>query len=101
MSLLSELGLDPDNLQWHQLALCDGMPLTWFYDSYESDSEIAKAVDDVCLNCPVIKECGLQGAGGEYGVWGGIYWSGNGKPDKAKNSHKTEDDWKAVRGRYV
>lgn len=101
VNLLAELGLDPEHLQWHQLALCDGMELAWFYDLYESDVEIARAVDDACLNCPVIKECGLQGAGGEYGVWGGIYWAGNGKPDKAKNSHKTDKDWADIRGKYV
>lgn len=97
MNLLEQLGLDPENVSWHQLALCDGMELVWFYDLYETDVEIAKAVDDHCLHCPVIAECGLRGASGEYGVWGGIYWAGNGKPDKAKNAHKTDDVWKAIR----
>lgn len=96
MSLLDELGLDPENLEWFQLSLCDGMEIVWFYDMYESDQEIAKAVDDTCLSCPVIKECGLRGASGEYGVWGGIYWAGNGKQDKAKNSHKTLEIWKSI-----
>ena len=97
MNLIQELGLDPDNLQWHQLSLCDGMELNWFYDLYESDVEVAKQVDEVCLACPVIAECGLRGASGEYGVWGGIYWAGNGKPDRAKNAHKTEATWAALR----
>jgi hypothetical protein len=100
MSLLEELGLDPENIEWFQLALCDGMEIVWFYDSYESDQEIAKAVDDHCLHCPVIKECGLRGMNGEYGVWGGIYWAGNGKPDKAKNNHKTPEVWATIQEKY-
>lgn len=100
MSFLDDLGLDPDSLEWHHLSLCDGMPLNWFYDLYESDVEVARQVDAVCLACPVIGECGLQGAGGEYGVWGGIYWAGNGKQDRAKNSHKTPEVWTAIQERY-
>lgn len=96
MNLLDELGLDPEHLEWFQLSLCDGMEIVWFYDLYESDPEIARAVDDTCLACPVIKECGMRGVSGEFGVWGGIYWAGNGKPDRAKNSHKTPDVWKMI-----
>jgi hypothetical protein len=99
--LLGELGLDPDHLEWHQLALCDGMDLNWFYDLYESDQEVAKQVDNICLACPVIQECGLRGANGEHGVWGGIYWAGNGKPDKAKNSHKTPEVWSEIKRRAI
>lgn len=101
MNLLDALGLDPEHLSWEQLALCDGMEINWFYDLYESDQEVAKAIDDTCLACPVIKECGLRGAGGEFGVWGGIYWAGNGKQDKAKNSHKTPETWNAIQERYL
>lgn len=97
---LDQLGLDPDNLEWHQLALCNGMELNWFYDQYESDAEVAKQADQVCLACPVIAECGLRGAAGEFGVWGGIYWAGNGKQDKAKNSHKTPEVWRAIQEKY-
>lgn len=100
MNLLDALGLDPEHLSWEQLALCNGTEINWFYDLYESDQEVAKAIDATCLACPVIKECGLRGASGEFGVWGGIYWSGNGKQDKAKNSHKTPEVWKAIQDRY-
>lgn len=101
MDLLDELGLDPEHLEWQQLALCKGAEINWFYDLYESDQEHAKAVDAQCLACPVIKECGLRGLSGEFGVWGGTYWAGNGKPDRAKNSHKTPEMWKAIAERYV
>ena len=101
MNLIDQLGLDPEHLEWQQLALCSGMEINWFYDLYESDDMFAKAVDETCLACPVIKECGIRGASGEYGVWGGIYWAGNGKPDKAKNNHKTPEVWAEIRKRAL
>lgn len=101
MNLLETLGLDPEHLEWQQLSLCSGMPINWFYDQYESDQEHAKAIDAGCIACPVIKECGMRGADGEYGVWGGIYWAGNGKADKAKNSHKTPEVWLEIQERYT
>lgn len=100
MSLLDALGLDPDNLEWQQLALCKGMEIAWFYDMYEAEDMFARAVDETCLSCPVIKECGLAGMQGEFGVWGGIYWAGAGKPDKAKNAHKSPEVWKAIQEKY-
>lgn len=101
MSILNDLGIDPDHLEWHQLSLCNGMNLSWFYDLYESDSEVAKQVDNICLACPVTRECGTAGSAGEYGVWGGIYWAGNGKQDRAKNSHKSEGVWDMIKEKYL
>lgn len=100
MGLLDELGLDQESLEWYDLALCGGMETIWFYDLYETDSEVAKAVDATCLSCPVIKECGMRGLDGEFGVWGGVYWSGGGKPDRAKNSHKTSEVWDVTWEKY-
>lgn len=101
MNLIEQLGLDPENLRWQQLSLCAGSEINWFYDLYESDTEHARAIDQMCLSCPVIKECGLQGAEGEYGVYGGIYWAGNKRPDKAKNAHKSEEVWKMIQEKYL
>lgn len=100
LSLLDMLGLDPENLEWQQLALCKGTEINWFYDLYESDTEHAKAIDQLCLSCPVIRECGVAGMNGEFGVYGGIYWAGAGKPDKAKNAHKAPEVWKAIQEKY-
>lgn len=100
-NLLDELGLDPENFEWQDLSLCSGMATEFFYEKYESDVEFARAVDQVCLHCPVFKQCTLFGMeNGEYGVWGGVYWNGAGKPDKNKNSHKTEEDWAEI-GRRI
>lgn len=100
--LLEELGLDPDSLSWHDLALCKGMEREWFYSDYENDAEIAKAVDEGCLRCPVFHECFNQGAmEGEWGVWGGVYWDGTGKPSTKRNQHKTEEVWAKIKERYI
>lgn len=95
--LIDELGLDPEQLVWQDLALCQGIEDNEdLYDNYESDPEIAKQVDEMCLVCPVMKQCAARGAEGEWGVWGGIYWNGAGKPDKARNLHKTPEVWARI-----
>lgn len=102
-SLLEELGLDESTLSWHQLALCggrqtneEGMELNWFFDDYESDAELAKTMDEVCLKCPVMRDCLMEGTDGKnYGLWGGIYLD-NGKQDKARNAHKTPEVWARI-----
>jgi hypothetical protein len=95
-SLLDELGLDERTLSWHQLAFCKGMELNLFYEIYEDDVEIAKAMDDVCLSCPVMKECLMDAYDNkDSGLRGAIYLN-NGKPDKMRNAHKTEETWKKI-----
>lgn len=97
--VLSELGLDLDELEWQDLALCEGMPTNMFYDDYESDVQVAKVVDEACLSCPVMAQCLGRGVeNGEWGVWGGVYLV-SGKQDKNRNAHKTADIWEAIRER--
>jgi hypothetical protein len=105
-SLFDELGLDPEDFEWRDLALCKAYKIEnaaqdIFFDRYESDPEAAKAADEMCLHCPVISECFFAGANGQYGVWGGVYWNGSGKPDKNKNSHKTEEVWDDIRAKVA
>lgn len=100
-SLFEELGLDPETFEWHDLSLCRGIDITGpsddvFFDRYETDSESAKAADDICLHCPVIKQCFAEGADGKYGLWGGVYWNGSGSPDRNRNSHKTDEVWAEI-----
>jgi hypothetical protein len=93
MSLLDDLGIDPEDFTWEQLAGCVEMPVNWFYDDYENDSVIARNVESVCRNCPVIRPCAEAAMDNkEEGLWGGIYWN-NGKVDKVRNRHKTPEDW--------
>lgn len=107
---LTALGLDEADLEWSDLGLCNGMPIEKdengnslhpFYEAYESDAEHAKAIDAMCLSCPVMVQCLEAGMDqGEWGVWGGIYLV-SGKPDDARNSHKTEEVWERIRERLA
>lgn len=81
---------------WMGEALCAGTDTELYFDKYESDQDVAKNIDRMCLSCPVIKECFEQGVKTEsYGVWGGIFLS-EGKLDNVRNSHKTEIIWTKI-----
>ena len=96
-NLFDQLGIDEQDLKWYHVAACKGMPINWFYDDYESDKELAKQADQVCLHCPVIKQCYMEGvADKEKGVWGGIYMD-LGRPDKQHNLHKTPEILKELK----
>ena len=100
-SLFDELGIDAEDVKWYHLAACNGMTkrpdYDWFYDLYEVDKEVAKQVDQICLNCPVIKQCYTEGVlEKEKGVWGGVYLD-LGRPDKQHNSHKDPEIWKRLK----
>ncbi len=95
--ILNDLGVDSEDLDWYDLAVCRGMDTNLFYDKYEADPTIAKNVDFACLNCPVSKMCYQSGIdNNEHGVWGGIYLN-SGSIDKARNLHKTNEFWKKIR----
>jgi hypothetical protein len=100
-NILNDLGIDRDNVNWYDLALCLGMDTNLFFDKYESDINVAKNIDEACLSCPVIKICHDEGiANNDYGVWGGIYLNA-GATDKSKNAHKTKDVWKRIKEKHV
>lgn len=95
--ILNELKSDEDSIKWWHLAACQGMDTNLFFDKYELDSSMAKAIDQCCLSCPVMKMCYSSGVeNNEYGVWGGVYLS-SGSIDKMKNIHKAKDIWKQIR----
>jgi hypothetical protein len=96
-SLFEKLGIDVEHLEWYHLSACNNMPINWFYDDYESDKEVAKQIDQVCLHCPVVKQCHAEGvANKEKGVWGGIYMD-LGRVDKQYNVHKEPEIWKELK----
>jgi hypothetical protein len=65
----------------------------YFFEGYESDTKLARIVDEICKECPVIKECFEYGTTtGQTGVHGGIYLN-RGNIDHIRNAHKTEEDW--------
>lgn len=96
-TFFEKIGIDPADAQWYHLSACNQMPINWFYDDYESDKEIAKQTDQVCIHCPVIKICHAEGVKNkEKGVWGGVYMD-LGRPDKQHNEHKTPEIWKTLK----
>lgn len=93
--ILSQLGIDPELFRWQHLADCLNMHSKnaedpdYFFDDYEGN--VAKQIDEICVRCPVIKECFKTGTeSGETGVWGGFYLE-NGKVCPKKNKHKTRE----------
>lgn len=95
--VLHELGIDLDSLTWRDLSLCKNWDTNMFYDSYESDEQVAKLVDAACLSCPVMAQCLQTGTEeGEWGVWGSIYLT-SGKVDANRNSHKDAETWQEIR----
>lgn len=96
-NLFSQLGLDEQDVKWYHIAACNNMPINWFYDEYETDKELAKQIDQVCLHCPVIKQCHSEGvANKEKGVWGGIFMD-LGRIDKQANAHKEQETLKQLK----
>lgn len=100
-SILNDLGLDSEDFKWTDLAICRGMDTNLFFDKYEIDINIAKNIDEACLNCPVISYCYESGVdNSDHGVWGGVYLN-SGSIDRSKNLHKTQDTWKRLRKKNV
>lgn len=96
-SILNDLGLHEDELEWQDLAICNGMDVNLFFDKYESDINIARNIDEMCISCPVKKMCYEYGSENDsYGVWGGIYLN-SGLNDKIRNAHKTKEVWKKLK----
>jgi hypothetical protein len=90
-SLLEQIGIDPRDFEWQHLAACTGYPTNLFFEDYEKDPVQAQQVDQLCISCPVARECFKLGVDTKStGVFGGFYLS-NGEPAKTRNSHKTQE----------
>ena len=67
--ILNKLNSDQDAIRWWDLAACNGMDTNLFFDKYESDVQMANAIDQCCLSCPVISMCYKSGVDqDEYGA---------------------------------
>jgi hypothetical protein len=98
-SILEQRGISPEEVQWEDLALCRGLPTSFFFETYEQDKTSAKFVDEMCLRCPVMKQCAMSAKEtNAFGVWGGIYWH-SGTYDKYRNAHKTPKVMNRIRER--
>ena len=106
-SIFDLLGIDPGDVRWEDLALCASMapaPGTdgegdLFFEKYETSPSTAKMVDELCLSCPVMKQCLQSGIDDKLtGVRGGIYLT-DGKRNIKRNAHKTEAVWNQIKER--
>lgn len=101
IGLLGKMNLDPDELEWTDLSLCRGADTQEFFEDYERSASLATQVDEMCLSCPVFKQCTkFAQERGEHGVWGAVYYTG-GKADKYKNQHKTPEVWARIRDKLT
>ena len=90
--------LDSTDVKWQDIASCNGIGNpNIFFDDYEADSVLAQNTDQMCLHCPVARQCLRDGRfHTSWGVFGGVYLV-YGKIDKQRNSHKTDDIWKELK----
>jgi hypothetical protein len=64
-----------------------------FFDYYEENTPIRPAIDKLCSDCPVARQCFAVGVSQkEWGVWGGVYLEG-GKISREFNNHKNKKTW--------
>lgn len=78
---------------WKNKSMCLNMDTNIFFDKYENSEELRLAVDELCIKCPVQRECLASAVTRqEWGVWGGVYFE-KGKISKEFNSHKTKSGW--------
>lgn len=81
---------------WKDDATCLGYDTNLFFDKYEEDESLRPAIDNICLSCPVLKNCFAVGISNkEWGVWGGVYLE-NGKFSREFNKHKNKKNWGQV-----
>ena len=96
-TLIDFFNLEDEDFDWRKIASCvnyDDPEL--FFEVYEGDRITAANTDQICLNCPVIRQCFRQGFGDrETGLWGGVYLE-NGKVSRDSNSHKKPETWKRL-----
>ncbi len=82
--------------EWIAKARCRSMDYELFFDKYEEDPDLAKVVDNICITCPVIKDCFDHGTNNsEWGVWGGVYLV-DGEINQSRNAHKSTEAWEKV-----
>lgn len=78
---------------WKDKASCYKFDTNIFFEKYEDDLLLRPAIDKLCSECPVMKECFSIGiTQKEWGVWGGIYLE-QGEISREFNNHKSKSAW--------
>ena len=79
--------------EWKDLGSCSGYDTNIFFDKYEEDLSLRPAVEKLCSDCPVARECFAVGVSQkEWGVWGGVFLEG-GKISREFSKHRTKEQW--------
>jgi hypothetical protein len=79
--------------EWKNNSACQDFDTNLFFEKYEEEPELRPQIDDICSDCPVLRQCFAVGVSQkEWGVWGGIYLEG-GKISREFNRHRTKEDW--------
>lgn len=79
--------------EWKDQGLCRDYDTNLFFDKYEEDIDLRPAIDNLCSQCPMARQCFAVGVSQkEWGVWGGIYVE-NGKISREFNKHRSKEDW--------
>jgi len=79
--------------EWKDQASCKDYDINLFFDKYEEDLALRPAIDSVCSQCPVVRQCFAIGVSQkETGVWGGIYLD-RGKISREFSKHRSKSDW--------
>ncbi len=79
--------------EWKDSAACADYDTNLFFDKYEEDQLLRPAIDKLCSECPVRKECFAVGVSQkEWGIWGGIYLE-NGQISKEFSDHRNKQSW--------
>lgn len=79
--------------EWKDEGLCRDYDTNLFFDKYEEDIDLRPAIDNLCSQCPMARQCfAVAVSQKEWGVWGGIYVE-NGKISREFNKHRSKEDW--------
>lgn len=79
--------------EWKKHAACKDYDWNLFFDTYEENVQLRPAIDKLCFDCPVLKQCFAVGISQkEWGVWGGVYLEA-GKISREFSKHRTKQDW--------
>lgn len=82
-----------DRHEWKNSASCKDYDVNLFFDKYEENENLRQAIDKICSNCPIARECFSVGISQkEWGVWGGVYLE-SGKISREFNRHRSKADW--------
>ena len=79
--------------EWKNRASCKDYDFNLFFDKYEEDLALRPAIDKLCSECPVARQCFAVGVSQkEWGVWGGIYLE-DGSISREFNKHRSKAQW--------